>query len=101
MEYWSAVYGSLGILAIVGIPGLTISFALYPKRNALTVIERLGYAVFLGFLPYVFLYFLQKNFSVPATLTTVVGVALAATLLSLAVGYQRWHKETTSPPSTA
>ncbi len=101
MEYWDAVFGSAGIIAAVMVPGIALSFALYPRPHALTLIERVGYASFLGFMPYVLLYFLQKNFSVPATLATVAGVAFAAIVLSIAVGVMRWQKQTMTPPSTA
>ncbi|MFH1722898.1 MAG: hypothetical protein ABH950_09880 [Candidatus Altiarchaeota archaeon] len=92
MDYYTALVGSVGILLAVLIPGLAISFAIYPKKDELDLVERFGYSLFLGFMPYVLLYFLQKNFSVPATTQTAYGVAIALTIISLLVYSVRKNK---------
>ncbi|MFC2154004.1 hypothetical protein ACFLRC_00795 [Candidatus Altiarchaeota archaeon] len=93
MDYYLALKGSVGILLVIFIPGIALSFALYPQKNDLGLIERFAFSLFLGFMPTLVLYFLQKNFSVPVTQPTSQWAVAAVTFIALAVWFYRREEQ--------
>ena len=73
------------ITAFIAIPGLMLTFALFPKKDDITGIERAGLSTILGLTPVVVQYALDKNFSVPINTTTTLGVFLLVSFVGLAV----------------
>jgi uncharacterized membrane protein len=73
------------LTAFIAIPGLMLTFALFPKKDDITGIERAGLSTVLGLTPVVIQYALDKNFSVPITTMTTVGVFLVVSFAGLAV----------------
>ena len=89
MDAQSIVVGAAGLMLLIVIPGLALSLAVFPKKDELDSIERLGFSFVLGLVPQVVQYFLDKNFSVEVNTSTTLGVMAAFTLLGLAVWKMR------------
>jgi len=89
MDIPSVFIGTFSMILLVLIPGLALSLALFPKKDEIDVIERLGFSFVFGLLPQLIQYFLDKNLNVPITTTTTYGLIAAITLASLLVWKMR------------
>jgi hypothetical protein len=87
MEYGKVYAGAAIILATVFIPGVALCYALFPKKDELDNIERIGLSFVLGMAPTFLLYALEKNLSVPTTTATAFTVIGLVTLLGF-IGYK-------------
>ena len=73
MDWFQIFLTSTFLLVSVALPGIALSFALFPKRDQISFAERIGISFILGFIPPLILYFLTKNASVPInTLTSTI-----------------------------
>jgi uncharacterized membrane protein len=84
MEITSIIAGTAGITLLVLIPGLSVSLALFPKKDELDAVERLGFSFVFGLLPQLIQYFLDKNMNVPITASTTLGIIAFVTAAGLA-----------------
>lgn len=85
MEIPAIIAGTVGIMLLVLIPGLSVSLALFPRKDELDSVERFGFSFVFGLIPQVIQYFLDKNLNVPITTSTTLGVIAAVTAAGLAV----------------
>jgi len=84
MEFRSIVVGTIAMMVLILIPGLALSFALFPKKDRLDFVERIAFSFALGLVPQAVQYFLDKNFNVPVTTMTTYGLIAAVTVAGLA-----------------
>lgn len=70
-------------LLFIIVPGLSLTLALFPKKDGITVVERGGLAMVLGICPALLVYFLDKNLQVAFS----TGTSLAAYLAVTAAGF--------------
>lgn len=89
MELITIIWASIGIILAIMIPGTVISFAIFPKRNDLEFVNRLGISIVLGFIPYVFLYLFEKGFYTHINFLTVISTILGLTMLGVMGWYVR------------
>jgi len=81
MDVYSIVSGTGLILAALLVPGLAVTFAIYPRADDVTWAERLGLGLVLGLLPQLVMLFITKNLSVAVTGSSMWLVVLAVTAL--------------------
>lgn len=89
MTVFEVFYSSVIIIGIVMISGFCLTLAIFPKRNEIDTIERLGLSVILGFTPFVMLYFFDKNFNVPINFITSVFFVAVVCVSGLVI---RWWR---------
>ncbi|VVB54798.1 Uncharacterised protein [uncultured archaeon] len=89
MDAVTAVKGTIVLMALLLIPGIAISYAIFPRKQDLDVLERLGYSFILGLTPPLILYFLSKTFEVPANPTTTTATFIFVTIAALAIWKMR------------
>lgn len=85
MTMFEVIYSAVIIIGIVVISGFCLTLAIFPKKNEIEILERLGLSVILGFTPFVLLYFFDKNFNVPINFITSVLFVLGTCVIGLAV----------------
>ena len=85
MDIPSIIAGTIGIMVLIIVPGLALSLALFPKKDQLDFIERLGFSFVLGLIPQLFQYFLDKNLGVPINTAITLGIIASITALGLLV----------------
>lgn len=73
------------MMLLVIVPGFAVSLALFPKKDELDLVERLGFSFVFGLLPQLLQYFLDKNLGVPVNTTTTLGIIAAFTVVGLVV----------------
>ncbi|RLI92510.1 MAG: hypothetical protein DRO89_01995 [Candidatus Altiarchaeales archaeon] len=78
---------TIAIILFIAIPGFLLSMAIFPRKEDLDPVERVGLSVILGLTPFFLLYFGDRNFSIPITDYTTLATFL---LVSLA-GYVGWR----------
>ena len=87
MDTITILRGTILIIMLIGLPGISMTMALFPRREELDIVERVGLGFVLGLTPQFVLYFASKNFYLPInTLTT----SLTILLISLA-GIAIWQ----------
>ncbi len=82
MDTISIIKGTLAIIAAVAIPGFALTLALFSKKE-IDAVERAGLSLFLGMIPIVLLYALNKNSSIPINTTSTIGVILFVTAVGI------------------
>ncbi len=92
MTMFEVIYSAVIIIGIVVISGFCLTLAIFPKKNEIEILERLGLSVILGFTPFVLLYFFDKNFNVPINFITSVLFVLWTCVIGLAVWMLRKSK---------
>lgn len=93
MTIFEVFYSAVIIIGIVLISGFCLTLAIFPKRNEIDIIERLGLSVILGFTPFVLIYFFDKNFNVPINFITSVLFVLGTCVAGLSVWWFRKSKK--------
>lgn len=79
MDLTTILIGTAGVMLFVFIPGISLTMAIFPKKEDLEFIERLGTSLILGLTPQFLLYFGSKNFFVPIdTITASASMALVS-----------------------
>ncbi|MFH1055256.1 MAG: hypothetical protein V1744_04080 [Candidatus Altiarchaeota archaeon] len=89
MDAFQIVWGTSLILAAILLPGLAVTFAIFPKKGQVNPPERIGLGLIFGILPQLMLYFLMKNLSIQSTTSTTTLSVLLVTAVGLAVWYKR------------
>ncbi len=92
MTMFEVIYSAVIIIGIVVISGFCLTLAIFPKKNEIEILERLGLSVILGFTPFVLLYFFDKNFNVPINFITSVLFVLGTCVIGLAAWMLRKSK---------
>lgn len=92
MTMFEVFYSAVIIIGIVIVSGFCLTLAIFPKKNEIDIIERLGLSVILGFTPFVLLYFFDKNFNVPINFATSVLFVLGTCIIGLAIWKLRKSK---------
>lgn len=77
--------GAAAILAAVFLPGIALCYAIFPKKEELNLLERIGLSFVLGMTPTFLLYALDKNFSVAITTTTTLGTIVLTAVVGFIV----------------
>ena len=101
MEFTSIIIGTVGIIAILLIPGFLVSFAVFPKRfsqerqQGLDFIERLAVSFMFGLIYVYVLYFLDKNLSIKVG---SFGVNIAAIAFVCAASILIWYLRARDDP---
>lgn len=85
MEIPNIITGTVGIMLLVLIPGLSVSLAIFPRKDELDAVERFGFSFVFGLIPQLIQYFLDKNLNVPITTSTTLGIIAFVTAAGLAV----------------
>lgn len=67
------------------VPGYALSMAIFPKKDSISIIERLGLSLILGFTPPFILYFFAKNLFIPMNTQTSAMALLGTTIFSLVI----------------
>lgn len=93
MEGSSVLVGSILLVALIIVPGLAVTLAVFPRWRQITFIERAGIAVILGMLPQLLIYFLDKNAGVEINFTTSLMLILVVTAAGGIVYYSRKKQE--------
>jgi len=73
------------MVAYVMVPGVMLTLAIFPKKDDVSIVERLGISMALGLAPTFILYALDKNFLVPINTTTTFITFLAVSLAGLGI----------------
>ena len=89
MELFTIVWASLGIILLVLMPGIALSFAIFPKKGEFELVYRIGISLVLGFVPFFILYFAEKNFLTPVNSTTTPLAIFGITILGIIVWFLR------------
>ncbi|HIE34152.1 MAG TPA: DUF1616 domain-containing protein [Candidatus Altiarchaeales archaeon] len=92
MDIFTVAMVVLSIIFIVLIPGVALSLALFPKKEQLDIVERIGVSIFLGITPQFILYFVDKNFTIPINTTTTYMTILIVTTIGILVWQYRKEK---------
>lgn len=85
MDLFTIATGTILIILLILIPGISLSLALFPKKEELDPVERIGVSFVLGLTPQFLLYFGDKNLFVSTTTLTTAGTILLVTLIGLAI----------------
>ncbi len=85
MDAYSVAAISLFILGFIAVPGFMLTLALFPRKNDLDNIERMGLSTVLGFTPIFLLYCLEKNMMRPRNATTSAAMFIGVSVLGYAV----------------
>jgi len=92
MDIFTVAMVSLSIIFTVLIPGVALSLAIFPKKEQLDIVERIGVSIFLGLTPQFILYFGDKNFTMPINTTTTYMTILIVTAIGILVWQHRKEK---------
>ncbi|HDI73288.1 MAG TPA: hypothetical protein ENF58_04070 [Candidatus Altiarchaeales archaeon] len=92
MELLPIVMGTVGIILYMLIPGISLSLALFPRREDLDLVERVGIGIFLGMTTPFIQYFNDKNFFIPINFTTTTATILVVTIIGLLVWQLRLRR---------
>ncbi|MEM2918222.1 MAG: hypothetical protein QXY62_01815 [Candidatus Altiarchaeota archaeon] len=89
MELFTVIWVSISILLLLLIPGIAMSFAIFPKKDDLELLYRFGISLVLGFTPFFLLYFAEKNFFMPVNLETTSAAILFVFFISMIIWFLR------------
>jgi uncharacterized membrane protein len=92
MDLVTILIGTFGMILVVFIPGISLTMALFPKKEDLELIERLGVSLVLGLVPQVILYFGSKNFFVSIDAINTAATILLVSLIGIVVWWIRSRK---------
>lgn len=92
MDLTTILIGTIGMILLVFIPGISLTMAIFPKKEDLELIERLGVSLVLGLIPQFLLYFESKNFFIPINTVTTSATILLVTLIGILVWWIRSKK---------
>jgi uncharacterized membrane protein len=93
MEGSQILWGTMLIVAYILIPGVAVTFGLFPRKDQISLAERFGLALVFGLLPQLLLYFLTRNFAVPVTTETSYIASALVTAAGLIAWKMRGAKE--------
>ena len=85
MDIPSIIIGTAAMILLIVIPGVAISLALFPRKDELDIVERMGFSFALGLVPQLLQYFFDKNLNVPISTATTLVLITAVTVASLLV----------------
>ncbi|MFH0859983.1 MAG: DUF1616 domain-containing protein [Candidatus Altiarchaeota archaeon] len=85
MDFLTIVKGTAVILSLIVVPGYALTLALFPKKNEIDTIERMGLVFLLGLTPMILLYFLNKNFGIAITTSSTALSVAVVTLTGLII----------------
>jgi len=92
MTVFEVIYSAAIIIGIVMLSGFCLTLAIFPKKDEIDTLDRLGLSVILGFMPFVLLYFFDKNFNVPINFITSVLFVLTVCIAGLLIWMYRKNK---------
>jgi hypothetical protein len=85
MDFMHILVGSIGILVFLLIPGIALGLAVFPRKQDIGNVERIGISLLFGLLPTFIQYFLDKNFSIPINTANTQLIIAAVTALGIMV----------------
>jgi uncharacterized membrane protein len=71
--------------AYVMVPGIMLTLAIFPRKEDVSLVERLGLSMALGLAPTFILYALDKNLMVPINTSTTFMTFLAVSLAGFGI----------------
>ncbi len=83
MDGYSIFVGSILLLFFLLLPGWALSLAVFPRKDEVNVVERLGLSLFFGVIPHVLVYFFNKNTGLEINAGLSYIIILGVTALSL------------------
>jgi uncharacterized membrane protein len=101
LDGWTIAFLIFGILLVVMIPGFLLSLALFPKRAAMAMSERLALSFGLGLTPPFILQILNMSLGLRVNLISSIMVAVAIIVVSFFgflnrggnINLVEWYKE--------
>ncbi|MFH1402821.1 MAG: DUF1616 domain-containing protein [Candidatus Altiarchaeota archaeon] len=84
MDGQSIFWGTIISLLFIFVPGYALSLAIFPKRNDVSIVERIGLSAILGVIPHLIIYFINKNAGIAITSLTSYLVIILVTVSALA-----------------
>ncbi len=93
MDANQIMLGSVLLALGVLIPGYAVSYAIIPKRESVSTVERAGLSMVFGFVPAFMAYFNAKNLGIPITAFTAPLTIAATILVSAGVWLYRRQKQ--------
>jgi len=85
MEPFAIIKATILISFVILFPGLLVTLAIFPKKDEIQLIERLGLSFVFGLIPQLILYFLDKNFSVPINSSTTLTIIVIVSVISIVI----------------
>lgn len=89
MDLNQIVIGTIAISLYLLIPGVALSFAVFPKKKDLALLDRLGISLLLGVLTPAIQYFNDKNLFIPVNTTTTYITLIGLTLFGVIIWFIR------------
>ena len=96
MDASLAVKGTILLTLLLFIPGLAVCYAIFPRREDLDLIERVGFSFIFGLTPPLLLYAIGNAFLIPVTSTTAPAFLLGTTIICLIIWRIRLAKPVTA-----
>lgn len=93
MDVISVLTISVLMIIIVLVPGIALSMAIFPRREELDMVERVGISFVLGLTPQFVLYFADKNSIMPINEYTNLLMIILITIIGIAVWNLRRENE--------
>jgi len=92
MEVYKIFLISVSTIILIFVPGFMLSMAIFPRKDELDNIERVGISFVLGLMPQFLLYFADKNLFIPInTLTSYISIVLVS-LIGLVIWFYRVNR---------
>ncbi|RLI93441.1 MAG: hypothetical protein DRO92_04295 [Candidatus Altiarchaeales archaeon] len=92
MEVYKIFLISVSTIILIFVPGFMLSMAIFPRKDELDNIERIGISFVLGLMPQFLLYFADKNLFIPInTLTSYISIVLVS-LMGLVIWFYRVNR---------
>jgi uncharacterized membrane protein len=85
MDVGHIVFSTVVLSLAILIPGIAISFAVFPKKEDLNTVERAGLSMIFGFIPSLISYFNAKNLHVPIDVMTSSATIAFTTFLAFVI----------------
>jgi uncharacterized membrane protein len=96
MDAYLILKGTLFITAALLVPGVSLTYAIFPRKGDLRSVERFGLSLVLCFVPMVLVYFASKNLNVPVTGASVWASIIGVSVLAAGVFMQRSRAQESS-----
>ncbi|ODS42255.1 MAG: hypothetical protein MSIBF_02660 [Candidatus Altiarchaeales archaeon IMC4] len=92
MELFAVIKVASLVAAAVLVPGFFLSLGIFPKKTDIDITERIGISFFFGMIPYLLLYFANKNFFTAINAGSVLAMMLAVSVLGFVLWQARKEK---------
>lgn len=101
MDLNQIIVGTIGISLYLLVPGIALSFAAFPRKTDLALLDRIGISLLLGVLTPAVQYFNDKNLVLPVNTSTTYATLFGLTFFGVAVWAIRYAIERNKKESLA